>query len=191
MRQDAYVDTDGFSLEGAPSRSWLKILAIVVPGVIFVAVLVAATLTTGGAPRPGDTAPGFSAPLLSGDGELALEDLAGTPVVLNFWASWCVPCEDEAPLLREAAEKWSGEVEFVGIDIRDARSEALAFVDRHGLEFAHVRDETLQIYDDYGLTGQPESFFIDADGVIVEHVAGPLTESQLQRLLDILVARDG
>lgn len=142
-----------------------------------------------GPPVRGDEAPGFEAELLSGDDVLALEELRGKPVVLNFWASWCGPCKDEAPMLREAAQRYGDLVTFVGVDIRDARSDALRFVEAQGLDYAHVRDEDGAIYDAFGLTGQPETFFIDEEGKILEHVPGPLFRDTLFQLLDSLTAR--
>ena len=158
-----------------------------VPVVVFIALLSVAVVRES-TPEPGDDAPGFEANLLEEDGTLALADLRGRPVFMNFWASWCGPCEDEAPFLAKAAERYGNRVAFVGVNIKDARSDALAFVDDQGLSYEHVRDEDGSIYDDYGLTGQPESFFIDANGVIVEHVPGPLFERDLLRLLDRIAA---
>ena len=153
------------------------------PAVVFLGLLTWATLGEGGAPAPGDDAPSFEAELLVGDGTLSLAELHGKPVVLNFWASWCAPCEDEAPMLQAAHETYGDEVAFVGVDIKDARSDAIEFVDRYGLEFPHVRDESLEIYTDYALTGQPETFFVDAEGKIVEHIPGTLNEQLLNSII--------
>jgi cytochrome c biogenesis protein CcmG/thiol:disulfide interchange protein DsbE len=167
-----------------PARPrWVRLVWFVAPALAFVALLGAGLARRPGPPGPGDTAPAFEAPLLRGRGTLALSDLVGRPVVLNFWASWCVPCEDEAPLLQAAHERYKDEVAFVGINIRDARSDALAFVERFGITFPSVRDEGLQIYSAYGLTGQPETFFIASDGRIVEHVPGPLSGGDLEQLV--------
>lgn len=173
-----------------PART-ARVVVIVALVVAFLGLLTWAVTQAGDIPAPGDAAPSFSAPRLEGGGELSLEDLRGKPVVLNFWASWCVPCEDEAPMLRRAHRRYGDRVAFVGVDVRDARSDALAFVERYGLAYPSVRDEHQEIYRDYGLTGQPETFFIDADGTIVEHVNGPLTDAGLTSLLDALVRRDG
>jgi cytochrome c biogenesis protein CcmG, thiol:disulfide interchange protein DsbE len=113
----------------------------------------------------------------------------GSPVLLNFWASWCVPCRDEAALFRRAARQYRGRVEFVGVDIKDSHSDAIAFARRHGLGYTLVTDRG-EIAPRYGLTGQPETFFIDSSGVVVEHVAGPVFQDDLYTLLDVLVARD-
>ena len=172
------------------SSRLVKAILIVLPAAAFVGVLAAAVTSASGTVEPGDEAPAFAAPLLDESGVLELESLRGTPVVLNFWASWCGPCIEEAPMLSRAWREYGDRVEFVGVDIRDARSDALAFVAQTGLGYVHIRDEDLEIYDDYGLTGQPETFFIDDEGVVVEHVNGPLFEDTLFRLLDILVSRD-
>jgi len=171
-------------------RTWLRLSWVLIPAVAFLGLLVFAVLDVEEPPGPGDSAPGWEADLLGASGRLSLDDLKGRPVLLNFWASWCEPCEDEAAILRQAWTTYKDDVAFVGIDIKDGRSAALAFVERYGLDYVHVRDEDLEIYDDYGLTGQPESFFIDSDGIIVEHVNGPFTEDTLYQLLDILVRRD-
>ena len=168
---------------------WVRLALILVPAVAFLGLLAVALINNSPPPQVGDLAPSFEAELLTGDGELALEDLRGKPVVINFWASWCVPCKDEAPMLSEGNARYGDQVTFVGIDIRDARSSALEFIERYDLDYLHVRDEDLAIYDDFGLTGQPETFFLDEKGVILEHVAGPLDRAQLFQLLDSLTAR--
>lgn len=166
-------------------RAW-----ILVPAAAFVGLLTFGLLRAGEAPGIGDTAPEFTAERLNGGGSLSLNELRGRPVLLNFWASWCVPCEDEGPMLRAGFERYGNQVHFVGVDIRDARGDAQEFVRRHKLDYEHVRDERLQIYDDYGLTGQPETFLIDSDGRIVQHISGPLlSEDDLFVLLEELVTR--
>jgi cytochrome c biogenesis protein CcmG, thiol:disulfide interchange protein DsbE len=166
-------------------RAW-----ILVPAFAFIALLTFGLLRSGGAPEIGDMAPDFTAERLNGEGTLSLEELRGRPVLVNFWASWCGPCKDEAPMLRNAHERFGNQVHFLGVDIRDARGEAREFVRRYGLDYEHVRDERLEIYDDYGLTGQPETFLIDANGRIVQHISGPLlSENDLVVLLEGLLTR--
>lgn len=176
---------------GTIGRSRVRRLVLfLVPAVAFVALLGYGISRRGTTPVEGDRAPDFSAPLLTRPGELTLSELRGEPVFVNFWWSGCVPCEEEAPLISAAAERYRDDVFFLGVNIRDARSEALDFAAAEGLDFAHVRDEGLDIYRRWGLTGQPESFFIDSEGVIVEHVAGQLDQESLLQFLDVLVARD-
>lgn len=162
---------------------------LLVPVVGFLVVLGSATYQRDDVPVAGEKVPDFSAELMDG-GQLGLDDLAGKPAVINFWASWCGPCEEEAPLLQQAHEEYGDEIMFLGIDIRDARSDAEEFIARHGLTYPSVRDETMEIYADFGLTGQPETFFIDSEGVLVRHVPGPVTEESLFQVLDVLVRRD-
>jgi cytochrome c biogenesis protein CcmG, thiol:disulfide interchange protein DsbE len=167
----------------------MRAVLLLAPAVAFLSLLVFGVVRRADAPQVGEPAPLFTAPRLDGDGTFSLSEAQGTPVLLNFWASWCVPCRDEAPLFRRAARQYRGRVSFVGVDIKDSRSDAIAFARRHELDYTLVRDLGA-IAPRYGLTGQPETFFIDSSGVIVEHVPGPVFEDDLYALLDILVARD-
>ncbi len=175
----------------AASRRWLRVGIVLIPALAFLGLLVFATARTGGPPKVGEPAPELSGPLLGGSGELALAELEGQPVFVNFWWSGCAPCKEEAPILEKAYRKYGDEIAFLGVNVRDARSEALEFQEEYGMEWPSVRDEGLDIYRRWGLTGQPESFFIDRDGVLVQHVAGPLFESDLTQLLDALAAGNG
>ena len=114
------------------------------------------------------------------DGTLALADLRGRPVVLNFWASWCVPCRHEAPLLRAAAAAWSGKVIFLGIDTQDLRSYARSFARKYGMNYVSVSDRSNSEYRAYGLTGVPETYFLDAAGRIVAHAPGVVERRDLE-----------
>jgi cytochrome c biogenesis protein CcmG/thiol:disulfide interchange protein DsbE len=183
-------------MDKAPERSSpraSRIALLVAPAAAFIALLTYGVIKAPAAPpQVGDKAPSFSAPLLSGAGSSSLTDHRGRPLVLNFWASWCEPCKQEAPLLDEAHDAYKGRISFLGVDVRDARSDARAFVLEHGIGYPSVRDETRAIYRAYGLTGQPETFLIDSDGIVIEHVSGPLLQrEELFTMLDILVRRDG
>lgn len=169
-------------------RRWTRLVWVLVPAILFVGLLGAALVKKSSTPRPGDQAPAFEAELLGG-GTLASEQLRGKPVVMNFWASWCVPCEDEAPLFKEAHERYGDDIAFLGVNIKDGEADAKEFDERWGLEYPDIRDEDNRIFTDYGLTGQPETFFIDANGVIVEHVNGPVSAETLEFLLAELAAR--
>jgi cytochrome c biogenesis protein CcmG/thiol:disulfide interchange protein DsbE len=175
----------------ARDRRWVRLAWLLGPSIAFVVLLGAGIAMKGSAVEPGDQAPSVEAPVLEGDGLLALDDLRGKPVLVNFWASWCVPCEAEAEYLEAAFDEYRDEVAFLGVNVKDARSDALAFVDRYDVSYLQVRDESLEWYDEFGLTGQPETFLIDAGGEIVEHVKGEFrSEGDLFRLLDVMVARD-
>jgi cytochrome c biogenesis protein CcmG, thiol:disulfide interchange protein DsbE len=118
--------------------------------------------------------------LTAGD-KLSLAALRGHPVLLNFWASWCVPCKAEAPLLAAAARTYAGRVVFLGVDVQDFRSAARNFMDRYGVRYAVVQDQNGNSYGDYGLTGIPETYWIDARGRLVGHYPGQLNRSLLAR----------
>ena len=165
-------------------------MLLLVPAVLFVAIFGLYLFKDAKKPVVGSAAPDFTAAYLDDPGRFDLSALRGKPVLLNFWASWCPPCKDEAPLLDDAYARYSDDVEFVGIDIRDARDDAIEFVESYGISYPQVRDEALRIYSQYGLTGQPESFFIDQDGIVVQHVKGPLREAVLYQFLDVLVNRN-
>jgi cytochrome c biogenesis protein CcmG/thiol:disulfide interchange protein DsbE len=114
------------------------------------------------------------------DGRLSLAELRGRPVVLNFWASWCIPCRDEAPILNASAREHRGEVVFVGIDVQDLRSYALSFLREFEVAYVSVRDAVDDTSRAYGLTGVPETYYVSADGRIVAHSPGAISRSSLE-----------
>lgn len=138
-------------------------------------------------PDVGRSAPPFTLPHLGTDQELSLASLRGKAVVLNFWASWCGPCKDEAPILESAWKRYRDKgVVVLGIDAQDFDVDAQRFVDRAGITYPIVRDKHGSTLGRYGVTGFPETWFVDANGRLVgEHVAGPLTEEELERNIKI------
>lgn len=114
------------------------------------------------------------------DGTVALGELRGTPVVLNFWASWCIPCKEEAPFLAAAARANRRDVAFLGIDIQDFETDARRFLERLAVPYPSVRDGTPKTHTAYGLTGVPETYYVDAEGRIVEHAVGAVSRRELE-----------
>ena len=112
------------------------------------------------------------------DGRVSLDELRGTPLVVNFWASWCDPCRAEAKVLERAYKAQKG-VLFLGLDAQDAREDARDFIAQFGLTFPHVRDPGNDTQRAWGVTGLPETYFIAADGRVVGHVIGTVDEQQL------------
>lgn len=120
-------------------------------------------------------APDFTLERLDGaGGTLSLDELRGKPLVVNFWASWCVPCKDEAPVLQETYERYRDQgLVVVGIDAQDFRADARRFVKRFGLTYPIVYDGKGSTLGKWGVTGFPETFFVDRAGNLVgERISG-------------------
>lgn len=135
----------------------------------------AAALSQGKSP----VAPPFDLPRVDGPGRLSLVSLRGKPVVLNFWASWCIPCKQEAPVLeREWREHRGQGVVFLGVDAQDFLQDARRFERRYGITYPSVYDGRGSTLGRYGVTGFPETYFVDRQGRLVgERVVGPISSS--------------
>jgi cytochrome c biogenesis protein CcmG, thiol:disulfide interchange protein DsbE len=141
-------------------------------------------------------APAFSAPvLIAADGlgpvgsDVSLDDLRGRTVVLNFWASWCEPCEREAPILSQVARRYrgSGDAVVLGMDVQDLSEKALGFAREFGIAYPSLREAGESAYRDYQLTGVPETFVIDPEGRIALRAVGEVTDpAQLTTAIDQL-----
>lgn len=115
------------------------------------------------------------------DGRVSLAELRGSPVALNFWASWCVPCRDEAPLLQRTwRAQGPGGALVVGVNQQDITDDALAFTRQLGVTYLNVRDRGNGVARRYGATGLPETFFISPSGRVVGHVIGVVSPGQLR-----------
>lgn len=134
-------------------------------------------------PKIGGPAPNFTLKRIDGNGTLDLASLRGKPVVLNFWASWCVPCKGEAKLLEQQFARYRSDgVVFLGIDYHDVASDARTFLSHHGVTYPTVQDGSGMVGDKYGITGVPETFFVSRAGRLVGvHVLGPITDPQFAR----------
>ena len=119
------------------------------------------------------SAPAFTLERLDDAGELSLASLRGKVVVLNFWASWCIPCKEEAPYLEQVwRENRDRGLVVVGLDAKDFRRDARSFVRRFDLTFPVVYDGPGKTLTGYGVTGFPETFVIDREGRVVEAFVG-------------------
>lgn len=121
---------------------------------------------------------------------VALSQLRGTPVVLNFWASWCVPCQEEASTLERAWRRQARPrgVLFLGLDMQDVTSDARSFMRHYAIDYPNIRDPSNGVARTYGVTGVPETFFISAKGEIVGHVIGASSNAQLTAGIDAALA---
>lgn len=124
------------------------------------------------------------------DRRVDLRELRGRPVVVNFWASWCDPCREEAPLLERAWQDARDRgVVFVGLNQQDSLADARRFLREFDMSYLNVRDPGNEVARRWGLVGLPETFFIDADGDVVAHVLGEASEAEL--LEGVEAARSG
>ncbi|MFP5376248.1 MAG: TlpA family protein disulfide reductase [Acidimicrobiia bacterium] len=160
------------------------------------AAVAAAGLTRGGggeAPAPalvGTVAPRFSLEGVRSPAD-RVELPAGSPVVVNFFASWCAPCRDELPLLEGASQRAAGAVAFVGVDVNDSRSRAAALLDAAGVSFPAGYDPDRAVATDYRLRGMPTTVFVDASGRVADVAHGRLSAADLDRRLARLTGRPG
>jgi cytochrome c biogenesis protein CcmG/thiol:disulfide interchange protein DsbE len=122
------------------------------------------------------------------DNRVKLGELRGTPLLLNFWASWCIPCKEEAPLLAAFARAHRSDVAFLGLDIQDFTSDARRFLHRLDVPYPSVRESGDKTHRAYGLTGVPETYDIDGRRRIVAHGTGAVSREELERGIALLFA---
>ncbi len=141
-----------------------------------------------GITRVDKPAPYFSLPLLGG-GQLVLEEHVGQPIVINFWASWCPPCIQEAPALESAWRTYRSEdVLFVGVDIQDTEEDAVEYVRDLDITYPNGLDRDGRVTIDYGVIGLPVTFFVNRDGVIQRRWVGAIDERRLTQFVGELIA---
>ena len=141
--------------------------------------------------RVGKPAPEFTLPLLDG-GELVLSQHIGRPVVINFWASWCHPCREEAPALERAWRSYGDRgVLFVGVEIQETEQEGKTYLEEFDITYPNGLDRDGKITVEYGVIGLPVTFFVNRDGVVERRWVGSIGESQLMAWVDGLVAGVG
>ena len=187
---DAYDRLDGPELwSRRPRRRWLRW----VMGTVAVTAIGGWALVAGSrlgedptlvkSPLLGKPAPSFELPLLDG-GSLSSADLAGQPYVVNFWASWCVPCREEAPILQSFHERWSGRgVTLLGVVYQDTASKAREFREEFGLTFPQALDPGGIAALDFGVFGIPETYVVDSQGIVMAKLIGAVGPATLDDVL--------
>ena len=195
-----------------------QIAALVVALVVTALLLVAINTPLAGAPDPftprpgsgfvpvgeeteglkvGDRAPelegvvgGQTVPLLDLDGQpIRLADLRGRPVWINFWATWCPPCQEETPVLRDTYAKYRDDgLALIAVSVQETTVEDVRrYVDTYGLEYTVGFDATSAVFHAYQAFGLPTQLFVDRDGVIRNVVLGPVTREQAEQIIGPLV----
>lgn len=157
------------------------------------AIVAALTISVGRPSGPVDTpivgrpAPAFDLQTLDGQ-RISLDELRGSPVVLNFWASWCLPCREEAPLLTAADTTYQPTgLRILGVVYQDSSENARDFMTRYGQAYPGLLDPDGRTAIDYGVFGIPETFFIDGAGVVRARQVGALTEADLRGQIEAIL----
>jgi thiol-disulfide isomerase/thioredoxin len=182
----------GISLGGAARRTVALARAHkVVTGsiVVFAAALIAVSLLTGGnsGPESYQGATSFSLTALGEPGaKVSLSQYPGKPVIINFWASWCSPCQKETPLLASWYKQQHGKVVLLGLDENDSPGSALAFARAKGITYPIGFDPTTVAAGVYNVDALPQTFFLNARHQIVDHIAGPVTTADLDAGLSLM-----
>jgi len=139
----------------------------------------------------GDAAPTEPLPRLEGGGTESLVDYRGRWVLVNFWASWCEPCREEAPALERFQREHGGpKFTVLGIDTQDLTSDGLGFMREYGLSYPQLRDGDGVAAEDYGTTGVPENFLVNPQGRVRLIVLGPISEERLREEVAPLLPGD-
>jgi cytochrome c biogenesis protein CcmG/thiol:disulfide interchange protein DsbE len=198
------VDTADVSSPSRPRAVRVaKVLAFAVVPALFVGLLAFGFFKrTDPGRQIGEQIPAFELPLLGSKERFSEKDLRGSPAVINFWASWCLPCRDEAPTLEQKWRKYRDDGAIVlGVNVQDAEEDAVKFVEQYGWTFPVIRDVQLELWRKLGVRGIPETFFIDHNSVftgigseeqvgarggikVLGAVEPAVLESQLKRLVE-------
>ncbi len=172
------------------------LIGVGVPVALVLALLIWGVIQNDGQPgRPGvndafgeialsiNTTADFELVSLSGE-VISIADYRGKIVMIDFWSSWCVPCRAEGPVLAETYRVWRDRgVEFIGIAIWDTEGPVRDFIELNGIEYVNVIDESGLTAVEFGVTGIPEKYFVNAEGKIIRKVIGPNTRETLDSIL--------
>ena len=173
-------------------------IAVFVAAIIAVSLLTSGSATTpngsaatsSGAGLPNGTiAAGFTLAALGKPGEqVSLSHYQGKPVIINFWASWCAPCQQETPLLATWYKQQHGHVVLLGLDENDIAADALKFASAKGVSYPIGFDPNVTVAPAYNVAGLPQTFFLNAEHRIVDHVLGAVTRAELAKGLRLMNA---
>ena len=164
-------------------RSTRLVVAVSVAAAAAVALIVVGATVGAGAPAAPHLgrAKDFNLGVLGHPGrQLSLQSMTGHPVIVNFFASWCEPCQKETPLIARFYREKQGHVAIIGVDVNDSASKAMAFVRKSGVTYPVAVDPMpMKAAIAYNLPGLPATFFLNARHLIVKRVYGPVTEAEL------------
>jgi len=160
---------------------------VLLVGVVITAALVAVLFVGLGkdpglieSPLIGKAAPAFALRQVGTQNTVDITRFKGKPLVINFWATWCVPCWEEHPVLVATARNVQPNVQFLGVVFQDEEGKILNFLAQRGSSYPTVVDEAGKTAIAYGVGGVPETFFLDANGVIVAKFIGPMSSEDIE-----------
>jgi len=174
---------------GKPERGFRVGSIVLIAGIVLMVAVFGIALAHRNQSQPtSGPAPDFT--LLTFDGSLfRLSEQRGRVVIINFWASWCIPCRAEAPILQAVWERYrDAGVVVVGIDYLDTDRDAGTFIEEFGLTYPNGPDLRTEISQAYRVQGVPETFIVDQSGNIAQFIYGTVDESQINTILDDLLA---
>jgi cytochrome c biogenesis protein CcmG/thiol:disulfide interchange protein DsbE len=155
---------------------------------LFIAAVIAVSLATNASSASPNypAAAGFTLPALGQAGQqVSLSQYQGKPVIVNFWASWCGPCQKETPLLASWYKQQHGHVVLLGLDENDTTANALKFAHAKGVSYPIGFDPQVTVALAYNVDGLPQTFFLNAQHRVVDHVLGAVTSAQLAKGLSL------
>jgi cytochrome c biogenesis protein CcmG/thiol:disulfide interchange protein DsbE len=173
----------GMSISIGAVLAWVAIFALLI--VLFLGL----RRSQEGPVGPGEGVPDFTLTTFEGE-EISMQDLEGKVVVVNFWASWCKPCEQEAADLENAWQFYQprGDVVFLGVDYVDTESEAMEYLDKFAISYPNGPDLGTRISQAFRIRGVPETFIIAKDGTLASFQKGPYTSlAQIKASIDPLL----
>ena len=170
----------------SPVMISLILIAIGVLGIVAYSLYLRSRGTPNQGPAPAFNVTTWDFEGLAMPGErLSLDSLKGKTIVINFWASWCIPCQQEAPMLERTWNEYKDRgVVFIGVNTDDTDASARAYIEKYGLTYPHAPDGGERMEDAYRITGIPETFVIDGDGQIVEHFISSPKEGEFRDAID-------
>ncbi|MGC4122683.1 MAG: redoxin domain-containing protein [Myxococcales bacterium] len=137
----------------------------------------------------GQPVPAFELPSVASGSRVSSASLRGKPAVVNFWATWCTGCREEHQELQQAARDFEGRAGFLGISVDDDASAVRKFLDEHGSAYPVVVDRLSQTASAFGATGVPQTYFLDANGIVVATLQGPVSAKQIAETLTAILGR--
>ena len=163
------------------TKSWKTRAAVGIPGVVLVGLLTWGFLAPGGTPV--EQAPDFELERLGG-GTVSSEELRGRPVVLNFWASWCIPCREEMPAFERMWQRYRDRgIQVIGVNYQDSEAGADEFVEEIGVSYPIALDTSGSLARELGVQGLPQTFFIDEEFRFEKLTVGKASEGAGDRVV--------